>query len=148
MKVCSRCKVNPVRSLNQYSCKECHNGYQKAYYKTHPQSINKSAQKRKQERIELVRSYKNKPCVDCKKQYPYYVMDFDHLGNKKFNLSTVSTKAFSKRAIIEELEKCELVCANCHRVRTFERQIGMSSSGKTAAFEAEIGGSNPSIPAV
>lgn len=69
-------------------------------------------------------SQKNKPCTDCKIQYPYYVMHFDHLGlePKLFNLSQ---KMYSKRKIIEEIAKCELVCANCHAERTHRRLIAI-----------------------
>jgi len=48
-------------------------------------------------------------------------MDFDHVrGAKRFHLSESEHK--SKRLIKEEIRKCDLVCANCHRIRTHERQ--------------------------
>lgn len=59
------------------------------------------------------------PCTDCGKKYPYYVMDFDHLNDKKIALSKISL--YSWKTILEEIDKCEIVCANCHRVRTFKR---------------------------
>jgi hypothetical protein len=48
------------------------------------------------------------------------VLDFDHLGDKRFNIS----QALPDRnwaAILAEIEKCEVVCANCHRRRTARR---------------------------
>ncbi len=61
----------------------------------------------------------NRPCMDCGKVYPYYVMDFDHVrGEKQFSLAH-GKKTMS--AVRKEIEKCELVCANCHRERTFSR---------------------------
>lgn len=69
-----------------------------------------------------IASFKNQPCHDCKQSYPYYVMDFDHRPDeiKLFNISgSFLTKR--KAQIIEEMAKCDIVCANCHRQRTFMR---------------------------
>jgi hypothetical protein len=65
------------------------------------------------------------PCADCKVTYPYYVMDFDHLGDDKVdNLADIVRRKCSKKAVYAEIEKCELVCANCHRIRTHRRRHG------------------------
>lgn len=64
----------------------------------------------------------NAPCTDCKKLYPYYVMDFDHLnGHTKLGLVSAFAKSGRIGALKKELSKCELVCANCHRQRTHSR---------------------------
>lgn len=62
---------------------------------------------------------KSRPCMDCGASYPYYVMDFDHVrGTKAFNISrTVGQSPESLRA---EIAKCDLVCSNCHRLRTHQ----------------------------
>ena len=69
---------------------------------------------------EYVRNFKaGKPCLDCGKEYPHYVMEFDHVhGVKLSDISNLTT--ISKLRI--EIPKCELVCANCHRERTFKRR--------------------------
>jgi len=69
---------------------------------------------------EFVRNYKaGKPCLDCGQSYPYYIMEFDHVyGVKRRNISDLTTIA----SIRLEIPKCELVCANCHRERTFKRR--------------------------
>lgn len=75
--------------------------------------------KDKQEELIKLRSA---PCTDCKNTYPYYVMEFDHVperGPKKF---TISYGANLKKSFQEELAKCDLVCANCHAIRTWERK--------------------------
>jgi len=60
------------------------------------------------------------PCSDCKKHYHYAVMDFDHVrGVKKTDLARAKTW----RQVFEEIPKCEIVCSNCHRLRTFTRRI-------------------------
>lgn len=69
----------------------------------------------------LINAYKNKPCMDCGVEYPTYVLDFDHVrGEKSFNISGAKSNRTPK-AIIAEIEKCDLVCSNCHRVRTQSR---------------------------
>jgi hypothetical protein len=69
----------------------------------------------------------NVPCVDCGVKYPYYVMDFDHLEDKKFNISYLA--ATGRIGTLKmEIAKCEIVCANCHRKRTYEREICTRSS--------------------
>ena len=69
------------------------------------------------------------PCVDCGCSDPR-VLDFDHVrGIKKFQLQQAKTKTLA--VILTEIQKCEVVCANCHRLRTQER-INNSGTGKTA----------------
>lgn len=65
----------------------------------------------------------NSPCMDCKVQYPYYVMDFDHVRGKKHANVMELVPTLSKKKIDEEVAKCEIVCSNCHRVRTHMRKI-------------------------
>lgn len=137
MKVCPKCKLEHDGS--QSYCASCHNEYQKAYYRGHPQSITDSHRLRRKERRDYIVARKaNKACVDCEIVYPWYVMDFDHVrGEKKFDLSRASNKMYSIETIDEEISKCDLVCANCHRERTFKRvQLDASVTGSTAAFEA------------
>jgi hypothetical protein len=64
-----------------------------------------------------ISSLKDKPCVDCGKVYPPCVMDFDHVrGPKLFSIGTDCLYPVAK--LIAEMAKCELVCSNCHRIRT------------------------------
>jgi len=70
---------------------------------------------------EFLLRLKRKPCKDCRKTYPHYVMEFDHVrGVKHFSICT-GWKKHSIQVVKEELRKCELVCSNCHRIRTFSR---------------------------
>lgn len=78
---------------------------------------------RKNSRPRLLACYrglKEKPCADCGVQYPYYVMQFDHLDGheKSYDLSD---KGRSWSSISREAAKCEVVCANCHAERSFRR---------------------------
>jgi hypothetical protein len=57
------------------------------------------------------------PCVDCGETDPG-VLDFDHLRDKRADLSTLVLSAVSWGAVEAEIAKCEVRCANCHRSRT------------------------------
>lgn len=59
-------------------------------------------------------------CKDCGYRAHAAALDFDHVrGVKSFSLA--SRPWWSIKRLTEEAEKCEVVCANCHRIRTFER---------------------------
>jgi transposase len=76
-----------------------------------------------------IQEYKqSKSCADCKENYPYWMMDLDHLENKKFNLSAYKTSTLSLDTVKLEINKCEVVCANCHRNRTHLRLIKNGNS--------------------
>jgi hypothetical protein len=84
-----------------------------------------SAAKRKR-MVEFVWTLKARPCVDCGKSYPPYVMDFDHVpgrGAKLFNLSQVSKAGYSRERLTLEAAKCDVVCSNCHRERSWRRNL-------------------------
>lgn len=68
---------------------------------------------------ENVTEYLSKhPCVDCENS-DVRVLEFDHVKDKKFkNISTMIYQRYSWNRILKEIEKCEVRCANCHRIRT------------------------------
>lgn len=62
------------------------------------------------------------PCLDCGLSYPHYVMDFDHVrGEKEGSLSDMARQGCGLAKIDQEIAKCEIVCSNCHRARTWLR---------------------------
>ena len=65
-----------------------------------------------------------RPCADCGGIYPPYVMEWDHLpgSEKKLVLADTRRAAHARERIPAEMAKCDLVCANCHRERTFGRR--------------------------
>lgn len=65
-------------------------------------------------------SLKKKPCMDCGNTFPPVCMDFDHVrGEKVKHIS--SMWSWERGKVLEELAKCDLVCACCHRIRTNDR---------------------------
>jgi hypothetical protein len=80
-------------------------------------------EKNKKRNQDYVRSLKEKtPCTDCGINYPYYVMDFDHIQDKIKNVGRLMKN--SHNTLLKEIAKCEIVCSNCHRERTQKRLIG------------------------
>ena len=96
------------------------------YYERN-RDVYRDKNRRKRERMRnLVRELKSKPCADCGGIFPYYVMDFDHQqGHEKVDQIANLVSSLSMRRLLLEIEKCEVVCANCHRIRTY----GEASSG-------------------
>lgn len=98
--------------------RECH----RRYYLRNKQLYKQKNIRRRNELIRFVIDLKQKPCLDCKIKYPPYVMDFDHRvrRTKVAGISQmINLHGYSKEKILMEIEKCDLVCANCHRIRTY-----------------------------
>ena len=72
-------------------------------------------------KVKYIRLVKSSPCVDCNTSYPFCVMDFDHCrGVKLFGIANHSGRTLEEIKL--EIEKCDLVCSNCHRIRTHDRR--------------------------
>jgi hypothetical protein len=108
-----------------------------AWRKHYSENSDKYKAKRKAYKDELrqiIRDAKSKPCTDCGVQYPYYVMQFDHLSDKSYGIATMINMG-SKKKLLAEIAKCEVVCANCHAERTHSR---LSIGGSNADFESVV----------
>lgn len=78
------------------------------------------------------------PCWDCSGFYNPISMDFDHVrGIKKFNISQALIRGISKLELLEEMKKCEIVCSNCHRIRTKNRSNSKVLNVTKRIFERE-----------
>lgn len=100
----------------------------KQYKIDHPKwykDVQRRSRKRRSVRMaKHIRAIKDRPCADCGNRYPYYVMDFDHIrGDKKFSMGNIPRLiTMATRKIEDEIAKCDVVCANCHRIRTHSRR--------------------------
>ena len=84
---------------------------------------------------------KDAPCTDCGVQYLPCVMEWDHVaGDKVANVGDMGTR-YSLADIMAEAAKCELVCANCHRLRTHNRRV--AKLAKREPHKLVIAGSSP-----
>lgn len=100
------------------------------YYLTrgHPMSACKDCQN--QRTGDIARAIKNKAiqykgglCEDCKRSFPDCVYDFHHLdpSMKDFQISGQGVRNLDWCEIQSELDKCVLLCSNCHRLRHYDR---------------------------
>jgi hypothetical protein len=76
-------------------------------------------------------------------------MDFDHrdASTKKQQVTRMIGRA-GLATILAEVAKCDIVCANCHRLRTYNRRESMRSGGSSSVVERwpskpDVAGSNP-----
>lgn len=71
---------------------------------------------------DVIRRAKAVPCLDCSEAFPYFCMDFDHREPSEkmsdINYMVVYCSKFSFEQLHEEIAKCDVVCVNCHRIRT------------------------------
>jgi hypothetical protein len=76
-------------------------------------------------RVETRKSFldeaRNVPCLDCNRIFPPCAMDFDHIGEKSFGIMQ-QYRSRSIQELAAEIAKCEVVCAVCHRIRTYNRR--------------------------
>lgn len=74
---------------------------------------------RRRQRIEAIKLERG--CADCGFNAHPECLDFDHVrGEKKFNLAQAQTRNWAD--VEMEIAKCDVVCANCHRLRTYQRR--------------------------
>lgn len=60
-------------------------------------------------------------CIDCGYNHSAVALDFDHLREKSFDISQGIGRGLKLDTILDEIEKCEVRCANCHRIKTHMR---------------------------
>lgn len=134
--ICTKCSNegefsyrNKQQSIAHKICKHCQKDYTDKYYDLNKEAhIEKNKEFVKLGRKELhsiIDKLKEAPCTDCKNTYPPYVMDYDHLEpTLKFKeISRMILNRFQLHKILDEINKCELVCSNCHRIRGHKRRI-------------------------
>lgn len=121
-------------ALQYAATKEYYKKANKKRYKSLKKWFAKYHQEHKEKRHRQVRGYhwnkdqfihklkESQPCSDCLDFFPYYVMHFDHRpGTAK--LGDISRLKYCSRArLYAEIDKCDLVCANCHAKRTWKRK--------------------------
>jgi len=109
-------------------CNECQKEYKNKWY--HSSIENKERFKntrietKKKLKINMLNFLKGKKCVDCGED-DIVTFDFDHRDSKtkSYSISKMISDAFSWKKILEEIKKCDIRCANCHRKKT-AKQFG------------------------
>jgi hypothetical protein len=140
MKRCGRCgetkafeEFHRGRGGFQSWCKECRRIYDRTYWRRTRLRRLELRRRRQEELRKWFHDLKrNIPCADCGAHFHPVAMEWDHLpGQKKFReVSNLFRGTPSKRRLVEEIAKCELVCANCHAVRSYERRRDVAQPGR------------------
>ena len=104
-------------------CKQCRKVYDAAYNARTLARRRERRAERKKEFIVWYHALKDRPCGDCGGRFPAAAMQWDHLpGSEKAHDVGDLVRRLCKERVLEEIAKCELVCANCHAVRTVSRR--------------------------
>ncbi|HUP68642.1 MAG TPA: hypothetical protein VM142_02390 [Acidimicrobiales bacterium] len=134
MRRCGRC--GETLSVEQFAwrrqaknqrdnyCRPCRSDYKREHYQTNKARYIEAAARRGNrvagERTRwLIEFFRSHPCVDCGEADPV-VLEFDHLRDKSFTIAR-SFRYLKWSTIQNEIAKCDVVCANCHRRRTAAR---------------------------
>jgi len=133
LKVCSRCGPpaqpienfavrNQIRGTRQALCRSCHSKYGNIQYQKYRSTYIQKARVRNaiQSKVKaefLVEYLKKHPCLDCGER-DIVVLEFDHQQDKVLDVSALSREGYSLSKLKQEIAKCDVVCANCHRRRT------------------------------
>jgi hypothetical protein len=134
MRTCGRCGAEKpleefawrrkARGQRDNYCRPCRTAYKHEHYSRNRQRYIDSARRRREKVVAersafLVSFLRDHPCVDCGETDPI-VLEFDHLRDKKFSIGA-GIRERPWKAVLDEMAKCEVVCANCHRRRTNRR---------------------------
>lgn len=85
-------------------------------------NLTRSNVSRAKRRRETWKIKEDSGCVDCGEMYPHYVLEFDHREDEEKSGSVSELYAtWSRELGLKEAEKCDIVCANCHKIRTYNR---------------------------
>ena len=137
-RTCTACKLSkPLSEFHrrgdgyQSWCKVCRRAWDAAYHaRRRPISLTQK-RARQQGLIAWMRELKSsRPCTDCGGWFHPAAMTFDHLRgtSKRGDVSNLLYAGYRK-VLLDEIAKCELVCANCHAVRTFMRETQPQTAG-------------------
>jgi hypothetical protein len=104
-------------------------GYRRHHYLQNKQEYLRRKRERDARIRDLAETAKARPCADCGIQYAPWKMDFDHVsGSKVMGVANLVRLKVAVRTLLAEIAKCEVVCANCHRNRTYLRRLAFKKS--------------------
>jgi hypothetical protein len=143
---CPRCRRHLAASAfnaGQGYCKPCF----RAYHQQHPRDRARENQM-KRARVEAARRIVMAhlgaaACAECGEADPA-ILELDHVGEKRCDIADLVNRGAREATLIDELSRCEVVCANCHRRRTASRgrwrrlDLGDSRSWRSPLQELNV----------
>jgi hypothetical protein len=121
------------RDVRRTTCKDCVKAYSHEHYLANRDVYIERAKSSNGDlrviKRELIAELKAGPCADCKRKYPPECMEFDHVNGRTITgrnspeaIANMKNSTASFARLREELARCDLVCSNCHRIRTHRRR--------------------------
>jgi hypothetical protein len=132
MKRCGKCRdEKPFSEFHrgkggyQHWCKACRRIYDREYHRrTRPLRLEQKKRWHASFRARY-QDLKRGPCADCGRAFPPVVMTFDHRpGTTKLAEVAKLAQRRNRRLLMDEIAKCDLVCANCHALRSWVERRG------------------------
>src|SRR2546425_3130057 len=135
MRACTKCgELKPLEAFPpvrrgeaklQTWCRECFaeanaRNYRKNHEREKTRLVRQVTQRRAEVRQKIIEYLREHPCVDCG-QTDIVVLEFDHVADKRGDISSYAAGGRSWGRVKAEIDKCEVRCANCHRRKTLER---------------------------
>jgi hypothetical protein len=117
--------------------------YNVRYYWTHRAEEIERVMSRQRATVQFLRDLRCVPCADCGRSFPPYIMDFDHRdpSTKSFCLLADKVLLKNRDVLLAEVAKCDVVCANCHAIRTSQQRAeyewGWPSGGRGPRIESQ-----------
>ena len=138
MRICSKCNIE--KNEGEYfvkdktndrlhsQCIDCYREHRKTYQKEHYRKYGdvyrerarvSRARLKRHNQIELIKYMRDKACIECSEN-DIRVLEFDHIepSKKSFGIAWAINNGKPWDAILSEIEKCQILCANCHKKRT------------------------------
>jgi len=108
------------------TCRDCHKPFRKNWYEVNKERHLEQVKARKHEARNVAREYvwqylSTHPCVECGESNPV-VLEFHHRQGKDRAVSEMVTGGYPTSTIQSEIDKCDVLCANCHRKRTMQER--------------------------
>jgi hypothetical protein len=102
--------------------------YNVEYYRRNRDLERERVRVRQAGMVELLRDLRRVPCSDCGGTFKPFQMDFDHRdpSAKSFKVMSGRAMLMSTKRVLSEVAKCDVVCVNCHRVRTRDAARSLS----------------------
>jgi hypothetical protein len=129
-KVCLKCRQHlPLSEFHRYRdgyqswCKACKSTYAAEYYvRNRAKRVEYNRRQRQEASAFYLELKTGQPCSDCGEVFHPAAMQWDHLPGVDKVADVAELYRGSRARVLKEIEKCELVCANCHAVRTHNRR--------------------------
>lgn len=126
-KVCRKCgETKPLSAYHPNkqcrggviaTCRDCTIKRVKKWIDGHANVYREKINQRNRDRKREIVDYFGDKCFDCQVTYPQYVYEFHHLDSTQKDVNPSKALTWSEDRMWTELNKCVMLCANCHKVR-------------------------------